>query len=55
VVPLVAEQTGLHVLDPQRLAQQRVVEHVDLADRQFVARHRESIASNSAAVGSVIP
>ena len=34
----VAEQARLHVLGPQRLAQQRVVEQVDLADREIVRR-----------------
>ena len=34
----VAEQPRLDVLEPQRLAQQRVVEQVDLADRQVVRR-----------------
>ena len=34
----VAEQPGLHVLRLQRLAQERVVEQVDLADRQVVRR-----------------
>ena len=32
----VAEQAGLDVLRPQRLTQQRVVEQVDLSDRQVV-------------------
>jgi hypothetical protein len=32
----VTEQPGLDVLDRQRLAQQRVVEQVDLADREVV-------------------
>ena len=33
-----AEQTGLGVLDPQWLAQERVLEQIDLADRQIVGR-----------------
>ena len=32
----VPEQAGLGVLEPQRLAQQRVVQQVDLADREIV-------------------
>ncbi len=32
----VAEQTRLDVLGPQRLAQQRVVEEIDLADREVI-------------------
>src|SRR5213078_4113183 len=34
--PPVAEQPRLDVLDAQRLAQQRVVEQVDLADREVI-------------------
>src|SRR5680860_442487 len=34
----VAEQAGLDVLGPQRLEQERVVEQVDLADREVVGR-----------------
>jgi hypothetical protein len=34
--PPVAEQPRLDVLDPQRLAQQRVVKQVDLADGEIV-------------------
>ena len=34
----VAEQARLDVLERERLAQQRVVEQVDLADRQVVGR-----------------
>ena len=34
--PEVAEQAGLDVLWPERLAEQRVVEQVDLADREVV-------------------
>jgi hypothetical protein len=34
----VAEEAGLHVLRPQRLGQQRVVQEVDLSDREVVGR-----------------
>jgi hypothetical protein len=33
----VAEQPGLNVFDPQRLAQQRVLKQVDLADGEVVS------------------
>ena len=36
--PPVPEQPRLRVLDPQPLTQQRVVEQIDLADRQVVGR-----------------
>ena len=34
--PEVAEQAGLHVLRSERLAQERVVEQIDLPDREVV-------------------
>ena len=47
----VAEQARLDVLEPQRLAQQRVVEQVDLADREVVRRPPVGVESAPARPG----